>query len=83
MIIDGSTSRKANVLPNLIIQHDIDKISLHVKDLSEPKSECLIKKGEDTETKHFNDSNAFIECSSTMKFMRILMITTQVEKGKF
>ena len=66
LIIGGSTSGKANVLLNLIIQHDIDKISLHVKDLSEPKYECLIKRGEDTETKHFNDSNAFIECSNTM-----------------
>ena len=39
---------------------------MHVKGLSEPKYECLINKGEDTEIKHFNDSNAFIECSNTM-----------------
>ena len=47
-------------------QDDIDKIYLYAKDLSEPKYEFLIKKCEDAGTKHFNDSNAFIECSNTM-----------------
>ena len=36
------------------------------KDLSEPKQELLIKKREDVGIKHFNDPNAFIECSNTM-----------------
>ena len=39
---------------------------LYAKDLSERKYEFLIKKREDAGIKHFNDPNAFIECSSTM-----------------
>ena len=39
---------------------------LYAKDLSERKYEFLIKKREDVGIKHFNDPNAFIECSSTM-----------------
>ena len=39
---------------------------MYAKDLSEPKYEFLIKKCEDVGTKHFNDPNAFIECSNTM-----------------
>ena len=39
---------------------------MHGKDLSEPKYEFLIKKRKDVETNHFNDPNAFIECSNTM-----------------
>ena len=67
MIIGGSGSGKTNALLNLIKeQDDIDKIYLYAKDLSEPKYEFLIKKCEDAGTKHFNDSNAFIECSNTM-----------------
>ena len=72
-------------------QDDIDKIYLYAKDFSEPKYEFLITKREDVGTKHLNDSNAFIECSNAMRilmikilmFMRILMIKTQAEKGKF
>ena len=67
LIIGGSVSGKTNALFNLINeQDDIDKIYLYAKDLSEPKYEFLIKKCEDAGTKHFNDSNAFIECSNTM-----------------
>ena len=47
-------------------QDDIDKIYLYAKDLSEPKYEFLIKKREDAGIKHFNDTEAFIECSNTM-----------------
>ena len=36
------------------------------KDFSEPKYEFLSKKREDIGIKHFNDANAFIECSNTM-----------------
>ena len=36
------------------------------KNLSDPKHEFSIKKHEDTGTKHFTDSNAFIECSKNM-----------------
>ena len=47
-------------------QNDIDKIYLYAKDSSEPKYECLIKKRKDLGIKHFNDPNAFTECSNTM-----------------
>ena len=36
-----------------------------VQDLSEPKYEFLTKKREDVGVKHFNDPNAFLECSNT------------------
>ena len=39
---------------------------MHAKDLSEPKYEFLIKKGQDAGIKHLNDLNAFIESSNTM-----------------
>ena len=52
---------------NLKNEHnDIDKIFLYAKDLSKPKYEYLIKKREDARIKHFNDLNAFIECSNSM-----------------
>ena len=67
LIIGGSGSEKTKALFNLIKgQDDIDKIYLHVKDLSEPKYEFLIKKSQDAGIKHLNDPNAFIECSNTM-----------------
>ena len=47
-------------------QDDIDKMHLYAKDLSEAKYDFLIKKRENAEIKHLNDSNAFIECSNTM-----------------
>ena len=65
--IGGSGSATTNALINLINeQHDIDKIYLYAKDLSEPKYEYLIKKREDAGIKHLNNPNAFIECSNTM-----------------
>ena len=67
LIIGGSGSGKTNTLLNLINeQKDIDKIYLYAKDLSESKYKFLIKKREDVGTNHFNDPNAFIECSNTM-----------------
>ena len=39
---------------------------MYAKDLSEPKNEFLIKKRENVGTNHFNDPNAFIECSKRM-----------------
>ena len=47
-------------------QDYIDKIYLYSKDLSELKYEFLIKNRKDVGIKNFDDSNAFIECSSTM-----------------
>ena len=67
MIIVDSGSGKTNTLLHLIKeQDDIDKIYLYGKNLSKPKYEYLIEKSENAETKHFNDPNAFIECSNTM-----------------
>ena len=67
LIIGGLESGKTNTLLELIKeQDDIDKIYLYAKDLSEPKYEFLIKKHEGVGTNHFNDPNAFIECSNTM-----------------
>ena len=45
-------------------QNDIDKIYLYAKDLSE--HEILVKKRGNAGIKHYNDPNAFIECSNTM-----------------
>ena len=67
LIIGGSGSGKTNALLNLIKEQDeIDNTYLYAKDLSEPKYEILIKKGEDAGIKHLNDLNAFIQCSNTM-----------------
>ena len=67
LIIGGSGSGKTNALINLINgQNDIDKMYSYARDLSEPKYEYLIKKREDVGIKHLNNSNAFIECLSTM-----------------
>ena len=67
MIIGGSGSGKTNALINFINeQNDIDKIYLYAKDSGEPKYEYLIKKRKDLGIKHFNDPNAFTECSNTM-----------------
>ena len=60
LIIGASESGKTNTLLNLIkedYQDIIDKIHLYL---------FLIKKCEDAGIKHFNNSNAFIECSNTM-----------------
>ena len=65
LIIGGSGSGKTNALLNLIKeQDDTDKNYLYAKDLSEPKYEFLIKKHKDVGTNHFDDPNAFIECSN-------------------
>ena len=69
MINDGSESGKTNALINLIDeQHDIDKIHLYARNMSEYKIKCkfLIKKREDVGIKHLNDPNALIECSNMM-----------------
>ena len=39
---------------------------MYAKDLNEPKYEYLIKNRKNAGIKYLNDSNAFIECSSTM-----------------
>ena len=83
MIIGGSRSGKTNALLNLISQQDDnDKIYLYAKDLSEPMFEFLIKKREDAGIKHFNDPDAFTECSNTMDgvYENIDNYTTETEK---
>ena len=70
LIIGTSGSGKTNALLNLIKeQDDTDKNYLYAKDLSEPKYEFLIKKHKDVGTNHFDDPNAFIECSNRMDDM--------------
>ena len=65
-------------------QDDIDKIYLYTKNLSERKYEFLIQNREDVGINYLNDPNAFIECAKLwIVFMKMLMITTQAEKGKF
>ena len=70
IITNGSGSGKTNTLLNLIKEQDkhdvIDKIYLYTRDLKEPKYQFLIKKHEDAGIKHYNDPNAFMECSNTM-----------------
>ena len=85
MIIGGSGSGKTNVFFNLIKeQGDIDKIYLYAKELSEPKNEFLIKKHEDVGKKHLNDEKHLLSVQiQWIMFMKILMITTQIEKEEF
>ena len=65
MTIGGSKLGKIDALINLINeQNHIVKIYLYAKDLSE--HEILIKQRKNAGIKHFNDRNAFIECSNTM-----------------
>ena len=68
VIIGRSGSGKTNALINLINEHgDIDKIYLCAKDLSEHKFEqFLINNCKNSGIKHFNDPNAFNECSNTI-----------------
>ena len=66
LMIGGWKSGKKYALINLINeQNDIDKIYLYAKDLSE--HEILIKKRGNAGIEHYNDPNAFMECSNTMK----------------
>ena len=88
IIFGGSGSGKTNTLLNLIKEQDyhvMDKTYgyLYARNLNEPNYQFLIKKCEDAGIKHLNNPNTFIECSDTMEmFMRILMITTQIEIKK-
>ena len=67
LIIGGSGSGRTNALLNLIKeQNGIVKIYLYAKDLTEPNYEFMIKKREDVGINHFNNPNAFKECSNTM-----------------
>ena len=78
----GSWSGKTNEWINLINeQNDIDRTYLYARDLSEPKYDYLTKKREDAGIKHLSNPNAFIKFQiQWMMFMRILMITIQLER---
>ena len=54
---------------------DIDKRYQYAKDLSKPKYQFLIKKGEDAGIKHLNDSNTFIDCSNKMDDVYVILMT--------
>ena len=82
MIIGGSGSGKTNSVLNLIREQDnIDRIYLYAKDLSEPK--FLIKKRKDVGINIVMIQMHLLSIQiEWMKFIRILMITTQVNKEK-
>ena len=67
LIIGGPGSGKTDLLFNVINQQpNIEKMYLYAKDPYEAKYESLIKKREDSRTKHLNDSKVFIEYSNDM-----------------
>ena len=68
LIIGPSGSGKTNALLNLTQEDNnvIDKIYLYVKDLEELKYQFLIKKRKNAGIKNLNDSNAYIEYSSSI-----------------
>ena len=82
MIIGGSGSGKTNSVLNLIREQDnIDRIYLYAKDLSEPK--FLIKKRKDVGINIVMIQMHLLSIQiEWMKFIRILMITTQANKEK-
>ena len=84
LMIGGSGLGKTNVLFNLIKEQDsdslIDKIYLYAKDLNESKYQFWIKKREDVEIKHLNDSKAFIEYSQGMDDQRTRSPNLKIKK---
>ena len=84
LMIGGSGLGKTNVLFNLIKEQDSDsligKIYLYAKDLNESKYQFWIKKREDVEIKHLNDSKAFIEYSQGMDDQRIRSPNLKIKK---
>ena len=60
--------RKTNPVLNLISnQPDIDKIYLYAKDPYEAKYQYLFEKREKVGLNHYEDPEAFIECSNDMQ----------------
>ena len=62
-------------------QTDIDKIYLYAKDPYEAKYQLMINKQKSTDSKHLNDSKAFIEYSNGMDD-KILKNTIQIKNEK-
>ena len=64
--------KKTNILLNLIKEQDsdiltaIDKIDSYTKDVNEQKYQLLIKRHENAEMKHLNDSKVLKEYSNTI-----------------
>ena len=83
-MIGGSGLGKTNVLFNLIKEQDSDSlignIYLYAKDLNESKYQFWIKKREDVEIKHLNDSKAFIEYSQGMDDQRTRSPNLKIKK---
>ena len=83
-MIGGSGLGKTNVLFNLIKEQDSDsligKIYFYAKDLNESKYQFWIKKREDVEIKHLNDSKAFIEYSQGMDDQRTRSPNLKIKK---
>ena len=80
-MIGGSGSGKTNALLNLInYQPDTDKIHLYAKDSFEARYLMLMNKRESTGLKHYNDSKAFIDCSSLMQ--DVYKIIDEYNQGK-
>ena len=71
LIIGSSGSGKTNTLLNFIKKQDkrdlIGKMYFHARDLNKPKYQFLIEKRENIGIKHYNDPNAFVECSNTIE----------------
>ena len=69
LIVEGAGSGKINSSFNFITyQPDIDKFYLYAKGPYEAENQFLVvKKHEDVETKHLNDSKAIIEYSNDMQ----------------
>ena len=69
LIIGGPGSGKTNALINLIREQDkgdvIDKMYLYARNLNKPKYQFLIEECENVGIKHYDNPNAFIECSNT------------------
>ena len=79
----GSGSGKTNSLFNLTNQQaDIDKVYLYAKDPYEPKYQFSTNKWDSTDSKHLNDSTAFIECSNGVIFTKILKNIIQIKNLK-
>ena len=67
LIIEGSGSRRTNVLLNLInYEPDIDKAYLYAKDRYKAKYQLLINKREIAGLKYSNNSKVFTEYSNNI-----------------
>ena len=86
LIIEGSGSRKTNVLLNLIKQKDnddnkrINKIYLYVKDPNLTKHQYFVRKHENSGFQKLKDSKALFEYSNIMH--GVYKITEEYNTGR-